>query len=329
VAMQGGWSRASAHLKLDAAALERLLKPAFGDHAVTAFTPLSGGLANTNYRVMLSGHAEPVVVRIFTREPAACAKETAITRLVEREVPVSRLLYAACDAEPPYAVAAWIEGGKLEEVLRAGGAADAHAAGHAAGATLAAIHRHCFAEAGFFGPDLTVATPLGPIRTACEGYVAACLGEDRVRERLGVPLASRLAEVVREYAPLLATLPAPSVLLHGDYKPQNLLLRRDEAGDWRTAAVLDWEFAFAGPSLFDVGQLVRYRATLPPEYTAGVAAGYTAAGGALPEEWLRLTRLLDLMNLLGFLDRPEANDAMVREVRGLVERTVADVGSEA
>lgn len=325
--MQDGWSRRNVHLTLDAAALEGLLRPALGACAVTGFEPLSGGLVNTNYRVTLAGREEPMVVRIYTRDPAACAVEAAIVRLVADSVPVPRLLYTACDAEPPYAVSSWVAGVKLETLLREGDVDDAHAAGYAAGATLATIHTYPFAVAGFFGPgsDLSIATPLGPIRTACEGYVTACLGDERVRARLGKPLAERLSALMRDRAALLDTLPDRATLVHGDYKPQNLLLRRDPGGRWQTAAVLDWEFAFAGPSLFDLGQLLRYRATLPPEYTAGVVMGYTAAGGVLPAEWPGCTRLLDLMNLLGFLERPEANEAMVREVRGLVERTIADV----
>ncbi len=323
--MQDGWSRSGAHLELDKSALERLLRPALGPCAVSAFAPLSGGLANTNYRVMLAGSEEPVVVRLYTRDPTACAIEVALLRLVSGSVPVPRLLYAACDAEPPYVVSSWVEGVKLEEVLRTASAADTFAAGRAAGMTLAAIHTYTFEHAGFFGPALAIAEPLGPIRAACEGYVDARLSEEHVRARLGAALAEQLAAMMDGCAPLLDTLPDRTTLIHGDYKPQNLLLRRDTAGHWETAAVLDWEFAFAGPPLFDIGQLLRYRAALPPEYTAGVLAGYTATGGTLPEEWSRLTRLLDLMNLLGFLERPEANAATVREVRGLIERTIADV----
>ena len=323
--MQDGWSRHSEHLILDAATLERLLRPAVGDCAVTAFAPLSGGLANTNYRVMLAGHEEPVVVRLYTREAAACGIEVELLRLVADTVPVPRLLYAARDAEPPYLVSSWIDGIKLEELLSAGDADGAHGSGFAAGTTLAAIHGFSFDQAGFFGPDLTIAEPLGPIRSAVEGYVSERLSEDRVSTRLGAAMAERLTHVVRERVPLLNALPDRAALVHGDYKPQNLLLRRDTNGRWEMAAVLDWEFAFAGPPLFDIGQLLRYRATLPQKYTTGAVQGYIAAGGTLPDEWPRLTRLLDLMNLLGFLERPEANDATVREVRGLVERTLTEL----
>ena len=40
--------------------------------------PLSGGLANTNYKVTLSGANEPVVLRVYTRDPDACERERAL-----------------------------------------------------------------------------------------------------------------------------------------------------------------------------------------------------------------------------------------------------------
>ena len=48
-----------------------------------------------------------------------------------------------------------------------------------------------------------------------------------------------------------------SNLVHADYKPWNLLVRRGAAG-WAMGAALDWEFTFAGPVLCDFGIFLRY-----------------------------------------------------------------------
>jgi hypothetical protein len=91
-----------------------------------------------------------------------------------------------------------------------------------------------------------------------------------------------------------------------------------EAGD---VVVFDWEFAWAGPALFDLGQLLRWN---PPDaFVAGVERGYRAAGGQLPARWQRLAELFDLFNLIGFLDHPRACDRRIADTLERVRQTVA------
>jgi Ser/Thr protein kinase RdoA (MazF antagonist) len=92
-----------------------------------------------------------------------------------------------------------------------------------------------------------------------------------------------------------------NTLVHGDYKRSNLLIRR-AAATWQVAAVLDWEFAFAGPALVDVGIFLRAGSALPDGFRDAFAAGYRDAGGKLPTDWLALSRLLDVVSMLTFLD---------------------------
>src|SRR5579871_1813523 len=112
--MQEGWERRSPHLELNAETLASLIHTALPGAEIAHSEPLSGGLANTNYKVMLAGREEPVVLRLYTRDPAACARETAIARLVAARVPVPDVLYAECASGMPFAVTTWIEGTKLD-----------------------------------------------------------------------------------------------------------------------------------------------------------------------------------------------------------------------
>jgi Ser/Thr protein kinase RdoA (MazF antagonist) len=102
-------------------------------------------------------------------------------------------------------------------------------------------------------------------------------------------------------------------------KPWNLLVK-----DNAIVAVLDWEFAFAGFPLNDFGIYLRYRDTQKPAYTTGFANGYQSAGGDLPADWARLSRLVDLVCLGYFLERPGDDPAVIRDVRPLIETTLRD-----
>ncbi len=109
------------------------------------------------------------------------------------------------------------------------------------------------------------------------------------------------------------------MLVHGDYKGSNLLLQ--PAGrSYVVSGVLDWEFAHAGPALFDFAILLRHSDTMPA-FEAGVIQGYRISGGKLSNGWKQTIRLLDFANLAGFLTG-EAAAQRAADVAMLFETTM-------
>jgi aminoglycoside phosphotransferase (APT) family kinase protein len=322
--VEEGWERREPALMLDQAAIIELLRPAFPHTDVETAELLGGGLVNTNYRVTLAGRAEPVVLRVYTRDHDACAKEANILNLVRTSVPVPEVLHVESESirgGNPYLVLSWIDGVKPHQVLRAAAPADVDGIGYACGITLWAIARYTFPAAGFLGPDLRVVQPFNSIRAAVQGYIQERLAEGRVRERLGPDLAERLGRLVADNAARLDELEGSTSLVHSDYKAVNLLLGNTDHG-WAMAGVLDWEFAHAGTPLIDLGILLRESARMPTEFERGVVRGFRDAGGALPRDWKRISKLVDLVNLCGFLGAVEERGAMVGDVAAVVRATV-------
>jgi aminoglycoside phosphotransferase (APT) family kinase protein len=324
--VEAGWARRAAHAEISEKDAARMLRPVAGDDRVIRMELLGGGLANTNYKVTLAGRDEPLVLRVYARDPAACAIETALFRLVHQRVRVAELLYAdaqGAETGHVYAVLSWVDGVLLADLLAAGDAGAAAEAGYAAGETLAAIGSFTFDRAGVLDAGLAVRPePFndGPaLVTGIERY----LSERGAGKRLGRPLTASLRRHVQEHAGCLAAISGMASLVHGDYKPTNLLMRQ-ERGRWRVAAALDWEFAFAGPWLFDLGQMVRYSASFPPTFAPAVIDGLRAGGAAVPLDWRRIVRLMDLVNLLDFAARAEGEGPMLADVRRLVAATVGE-----
>ncbi|MEO1268015.1 MAG: phosphotransferase, partial [Myxococcota bacterium] len=110
---------------------------------------------------------------------------------------------------------------------------------------------------------------------------------------------------------------------HSDFKVSNLMVKR-EGGVWSLSAVVDWEFAFAGPPLLDVGMMLRDEERLPPGFAAGFIDGFSSAGGVLPPRWRRAAELLDLVNLCGFLamDDQVERPHLIADARRLVLDTL-------
>jgi aminoglycoside phosphotransferase (APT) family kinase protein len=92
---------------------------------------------------------------------------------------------------------------------------------------------------------------------------------------------------------------------------------------WEVASILDWEFAFGGTPFFDFGNLLRPPLGERPGFEAAVVAGYHEAGGALPDNWRRMSLLVDLYNWADFLNGPQASAAIVADATAMIERTMA------
>jgi len=101
---------------------------------------LRGGLRNTNYKLRLAGEERPAVLRLYTAEAAACAREVALMRLVGERVPVPRVLSADPTADPPWALFEWIDGERFDQMLVQATPDEVEQACRSAGEVLAAIH---------------------------------------------------------------------------------------------------------------------------------------------------------------------------------------------
>jgi aminoglycoside phosphotransferase (APT) family kinase protein len=318
VAVEQGWRRRFPFVELNPTQIEALIQPFAARARVLEAVALSGGLRNTNYRLRLSSLDEPVVLRLFSADPSACEREAALARLVGGRVPVPAVFHSEPSAPTPWNLVGWIDGVRFDHVMRRSSPEHVGAMARAAGRVLAAIHAHTFAAPGFLGPDLSVGDFPG-VSGEWSDMLRGWLLHGRAGVRLGPELTARLLRFIEENAYRLAPLQAEAHLLHSDYKPWNLLVRGQQI-----AAVLDWEFAFSGMPLNDVGIFLRHSASLPADYRDGFVAGYLEAGGELPGDWLRLARIIDLISLCYFLERPEDDPAVLRDVRPLIETTLRD-----
>lgn len=329
--MREHWGPAAEALALTTAELTTLVQPAFPGQSVVAAAATSGGLANTNIRIQLSEHRRPLLLRLYSRDPAedaapmpeVAAKEAALHRLLSPNLPVPQVLFAA-HANPvtghAYMLREWAEGQRLEVAAQnQTGAVLLQLAGEV-GAALARIHNVTFTEAGFLDGELNV-VPFPPgIGGSLPELLDTLLGEPG-RQRLGPELTEALMAFAEREPNLGANWPGPPSLTHADFGGSNIVVRIDERGA-RVAAVIDWEFAFSGSPMMDLGNLLRPPLGELPGFEDGVARGYRDAGGVLPDDWRRLTLYNGLADWASFLGRPRINDALINDARRMISRTL-------
>jgi len=313
--MREGWRR-DPPLQFPIETLDRLIQPAAPGRRVIEAVPTAGGLANTNIRLRLDDGAS-LLLRIPTRDPDGWAREAALHRAMAGIAPELR---HASDRSPigrPVLILDWIEGERLEHVAPAMTDTALAALAHTLGATLARIHATRFAATGTLGADLSVVTPFSVGTDGLAGFLDRCLIQGPGGGRLGLALTDAvLALVARDGHRLDAAL-GPPCLVHSDFNGSNILIH---AGT--VAAVVDWEFAFAGDALFDFANITRPPLGGRAGFNDGLAAGYRAAGGILPADWQRPARLVDLYNWADFLARPDPGAALIEDARRMIAATL-------
>lgn len=322
LAEKATWKVVSPPPALTLAEADALLAPWRDERTVAEIAPLSGGIMNWNYRVQFTGSAERFVLRFYDRMPASCAKETHLLELVRGDVPVPAVLFVNADGAnglPPYCVLEWIDGISLRELRRRGddrGVADAC---YDAGRLLPRLMRHRFKGSGLLDTNLNVTDgPFtdAPLAAVVEHFTRSTLFRRRVDESL----RARLHAFLLATEPLHAA-PGPPTLVHADFNSPNIFVRETNHG-WRVAAILDWEFAFAGSVLCDVGNMLRYERGDRPRYEPHFSRGLADGGWQLPDEWFLRARLADLPALCDLLARDDVPDPIVAELLDLLSGTI-------
>jgi aminoglycoside phosphotransferase (APT) family kinase protein len=284
---------------------------------------MPGGVMNELYRMHVDGLADPLVLRLYTRDGAACRKEVELHRLVGASVPVPEILYADCSGDeemPPYVVMRWVEGATFREIKRRRDAREIAECAGAIGAVLARIGAFTFARPGAIGPGLTIG---GQLIESVPAFVEDCLSSPHFARRMPAHDRDRLRAYIARWEPEFAAIADDRSLVHSDFGSPNLILR-EVAGRWTVAAVLDWEFAYSGSPLCDVGHMMRYERRGVPRIEPHFSKAFREHGGALPENWRGLCRALDLTALCDLLARPALPAEFVPELLDLAIATIED-----
>lgn len=315
------WERRHTPLEIELEAARAVLSD-FGE--LIELRLLEGGKSNTNYTATFA-RSPPVVLRIFERNPDAAERERRLLDLVYEAgvAPVAPAIgHGTLDGGHRYAVHPFMQGIPATNALRqCVDDDDVRELARAVGEALPPIGSIRFDRCGLLDGDLEIARAFDSVAQSHLDLIEWSLRHGRAGDRLG-PLGTDLRRFVEREAPRLEALDGTR-LTHGDYKLSNLLVER-EASRWSVTGVLDWEFASAFTPLCDVAICLRHRDLFPAAFTAGFAEGYRAAGGELPDDWRPLTRLLDVMNLVGLLNASAERPRVFARVATLLRHTMAE-----
>jgi aminoglycoside phosphotransferase (APT) family kinase protein len=305
--------------------IQALLYPVLKGATIACLERVEGGLVNTLYRVTPLDGSISLCVRIFAAGRVSWETERKILARISASLPVPDVLMSGrgnSDFSHPYLVFRWIEGITLDECRRHAPPAEFLSLAAPLGRLLAGVAGFSFADAldGESNAVHAGPSPIGSLLSVNEEMLLRGLA----RRRLGAALADALWRRLDANAVRLVTLDRDARLVHGDVGGRNILVAPDDDGNWRVTGLIDWEAAFSGSALWDVGRLFRYARRYTEDFRQRFERSYRKAGGSLPEDWRRTARLLDSTRLVAILNEERSLPVVFAECRELIEAIIVE-----
>jgi len=305
--------------------IQELLSPLLNGVAMADVERMEGGLVNTLYRVTPADGGASLCLRIFAAGRLPWETERNALARVSASLPVPEVLLAGrgnSDFSYPYLVYRWIDGITLNELRRKETPAALLSVAEALGGLLAGVASFSFAD-GSNGEPNGVHSMLSPIE-ALLSINEKMLLSGLARKRLGSALADGMWRRLEASADRLCKLDGFARLVHGDFGGRNILVAPSEGGGWRVSGLIDWEGAFSGSPLWDVGSLFSYPRRYSENFRQLFERGYRDAGGTLPEDWFRTARLLDSTKMVTTLNEERELPVVFAELRELIDAIIAE-----
>ncbi|WP_409296926.1 phosphotransferase family protein [Peribacillus sp. SCS-26] len=320
--MKSGWERSGEIILIEAGRADHMLRPFLKERHVRETLLLGGGLNHTNLKITTDSE-EVFVLRLYSQNPEACAIERKIAELLKGKIPAADVLYTddTCEkADAPFLLMNFVSGVQLSEIILRKDSSLVKKAARDAGRHLARIHSLKFDGPGFFDGDLHIRETLSTGSREFIAFISESLNEGYGGKHLGLHLTDKVIRFCERHAVLLDELTVQNCLVHSDFNPLNILI--EDQG--HLAAILDWEYAFSGTPLFDIGNMLRYECLGDTILLQPFITGYTEYGGRLPERWLQMAKLLDLIALCGLLDKEACGEVRSADIRRLIQNTMDD-----
>jgi aminoglycoside phosphotransferase (APT) family kinase protein len=323
--MKAGWERSNEWILPDINTVRKMLKPFFEEERVDRIEMLSGGLNNSNIKITLSSN-ENFVLRIYYKSNKSMMIEREIAKHLEGRVPVARILYfdSSCSLfQFPFLLMKWVRGEQLSEMMYRGNANKIRSAAGAAGATLAEIHKMKFPASGFFDDELNISEHIEINAVSFMDFMNEIYRNGYVTKHLGENVCRKVLKFAQEHAYLLDRPGEQRCLVHSDFNPLNILVE-ENGGSIRISAILDWEYAFSGSPLMDIGNMLRYEHVTTTDLFMPFILSYQENGGDLPDNWLQKAKLLDLIALFDLVDKEECGEVRVTDIKRLILTTMVE-----
>jgi aminoglycoside phosphotransferase (APT) family kinase protein len=307
------WERICEIVDMDINTADRLFKCFDSQKTVEDIEIFTGGKRTTNYKIRLKESEQEFVLRIYPENDRSWHKEFKLQNTLKNYLPVPEMYYLNEDKliiDKPFSIVQFLDGVTLDKHL-AGNNRISELLAQNIGESLAIIHQKEFK--GLLEENSQTKDGL-PLILSWYDYLL----NHRAIERLGTRIINKLKIIIHENNELLGQMAQNFVFSHGDFRPANIMVK-----DGRLIGIIDWEDALSAPDYFDIGQFTRYKEHLSEKAKNRFISGYNQnTRRPVGKDWEKLSKLMDLVNLLVFLDNEEEKPKLFSDMRNLIEKTL-------
>jgi aminoglycoside phosphotransferase (APT) family kinase protein len=329
VTFKANWEKTSTRLNLSEDLILKMLGTYYtGNNDIKSVSIIPGGCANINVLVQLNTSDTTVILRVYLRDKESVYREQKISSLLHKKLPVPEFYHIGEYNGYTFAIIEYLPGQTLRDLLLKGKAPDISPYAPAelrcdksdimfkVGRTLGEIAKIKFPSSGFFNKNLEVEKDI-----TSEGFVNfcfECLENNKVKATVPQEQREQIKNIFRVYKNLLPD-EAASNLVHADFDPANILVT-EVNGKIEVSGILDWEFSFAGSSLCDVANMLRYAHQIPNNYQESFLKGLRGSGYELPSSWQITVNLLNIVSLLDCLVRSDSKNRpnQIKDIQELI-----------
>lgn len=314
------WERNKTFLPVTKEMVESKIKFFYPRNNIEKFEVISSGLANINVFFKLTGINDSFLLRIYNRDNASLNLEMLLSQKFAHLIPMPEFLYVQKQKSPEqsFVIQKWFDGISFYKILEEGTNTNLVRSAKSIAYVLSNIADQKFPAAGFFKDNLEVKPYDSDNKNhPFISYIEDCLFNGHAGKNLGDELRDELWNYIQKNRELFPKQ-EPACLVHGDFNFDNILI---DVASSQVIAVLDWEFAFAGSYLFDIGTFLRFE--LPVEVKKEFISSFQDYSGiSLPENYEKMVKIQDISNFVGLINHSKETPDRVRDVKRLIQETL-------
>ncbi|MGE0632483.1 MAG: aminoglycoside phosphotransferase family protein [Pseudobdellovibrionaceae bacterium] len=284
---------------------------------------LSGGFMNANF--LASGEGQNFVLRVYASDAQVAQKEFDLLQFLQSKSILTPKVFGNFEVHGrPVVIMEYLNGMTLEDRILEGIPLNLSVY-EEIGQQLGKIHSIHFAKAGFIGPQMKMNIEFDNFSRFIGDFMKKTLKELEARpDKLDIEMNARFCGLIRDKWDSVVQTETTSQLVHCDFNPKNILVSNER--DAKLIGIIDWEFADSGNGLIDIGNFFRFSYDYPEEARKKFIKGYKTTNSNLHPDWENASRLIDLGNMCGFLERKEDYQKSFRTARAVIKSTLEHFG---